>query len=85
MLFTIDNGGTFIKYGLMDADYQLVHTDKISTPSTIEEFWQVIKKSLLLYGRNRGIAISCPRDPKSLGFCLSRWSHSIFARHSSSK
>jgi len=32
MLFTIDIGGTFIKYGLIDADYQLVHTDKIPTP-----------------------------------------------------
>ena len=40
MLFTIDIGGTFIKYGLMDTDYQLIHTDKIPTPPTIEEFWQ---------------------------------------------
>ena len=40
MLFTIDIGGTFIKYGLMDADYQLIRTDKIPTPSTIEDFWQ---------------------------------------------
>ena len=44
MLFTVDIGGTFIKYGLMDADYQLVHTDKISTPSTIEEFWQGLEE-----------------------------------------
>ena len=44
MLFTIDIGGTFIKYGLMDADYQLVHTDKIPTPPTIEEFWQGLEE-----------------------------------------
>ena len=44
MLFTIDIGGTFIKYGLMEADYQLIHTDKIPTPPTIEEFWQGLEE-----------------------------------------
>ena len=38
MLFTIDIGGTFIKYGLMDADYQLIRTDKIPTPSRLRTF-----------------------------------------------
>ena len=55
MLFTIDIGGTFIKYGLMDADYQLVHTDKIPTPPTIEEFWQGLEGIVAsCKGRNRG-------------------------------
>ena len=70
MLFTIDIGGTFIKYGLMDADYQLIHTDKISTPSTIEEFLARIRRNhCSCTGRNQGIAISCPGEiQKSLGF-----------------
>ena len=70
MLFTIDIGGTFIKYGLMDADYQLVHTDKISTPSTIEEFWQGLEEIIAPVREEiEGIAISCPGEiQKSLGF-----------------
>ena len=48
MLFTIDIGGTFIKYSLMDSSYQLIHTDKIPTPPTIEEFWQGLEEILSL-------------------------------------
>ena len=70
MLFTIDIGGTFIKYGLMDADYQLVHTDKIPTPPTIEEFWQGLEEIVASVREEiEGIAISCPGEiQKSLGF-----------------
>lgn len=70
MLFTIDIGGTFIKYGLMDADYQLVHTDKIPTPPTIEEFWQGLEEIVTPVREEiEGIAISCPGEiQKSLGF-----------------
>ena len=70
MLFTIDIGGTFIKYGLMDADYQLVHTDKIPTPLTIEEFWQGLEEIITPVREEiEGIAISCPGEiQKSLGF-----------------
>ena len=70
MLFTIDIGGTFIKYGLMDVDYHLVHTDKIPTPPTIEEFWQGLEE-IITPDREQieGIAISCPGEiQKSLGF-----------------
>ena len=51
MLLTIDIGGTFIKYGLMDQNDHLVHTDKIPTPPTIEEFWQGLesKRPLALF------------------------------------
>lgn len=70
MLFTIDIGGTFIKYGLMDADYQLVHTDKIPTPPTIEDFWQGLEEIVAPVREEiEGIAISCPGEiQKSLGF-----------------
>ena len=65
MLFTIDIGGTFIKYGLMVADYQLVHTDKIPTPPTIEEFWQglegIVDPRYTRKGRNRGNRHFMPR------------------------
>lgn len=70
MLFTIDIGGTFIKYGLMDVDYHLVHTDKIPTPPTIEEFWQGLEE-IITPDREQieGIAISCSGEiQKSLGF-----------------
>lgn len=70
MLLTIDIGGTFIKYGLMDADYQLVHTDKIPTPPTIEEFWQGLEGIVdPVQEQIDGIAISCPGEiQKTLGF-----------------
>ena len=70
MLFTIDIGGTFIKYGLMDVDYHLVHTDKIPTPPTIEEFWQGLEGIVdLVREQIDGIAISCPGEiQKTLGF-----------------
>ena len=51
MLLTIDIGGTFMKYGLMDLNYHLVHTDKIPTPPTIEEFWQGLEELLILFGK----------------------------------
>ena len=70
MLFTIDIGGTFIKYGLMDVDYHLVHTDKIPTPPTIEEFWQGLEGIVdPVREQIDGIAISCPGEiQKTLGF-----------------
>ena len=70
MLFTIDIGGTFIKYGMMDANYQLIHTDKVPTPPTMEEFWQALEE-IITPDREQieGIAISCPGEiQKSLGF-----------------
>lgn len=70
MLLTIDIGGTYIKYGLMDVDYHLVHTDKIPTPPTIEEFWQGLEGIVdPVRGQIDGIAISCPGEiQKTLGF-----------------
>ena len=70
MLFTIDIGGTFIKYGLMDLNYHLVHTDKIPTPPTIEEFWQGLEGIVdPVREQIDGIAISCPGEiQKTLGF-----------------
>ena len=70
MLFTIDIGGTFIKYGLMDQNDHLVHTDKIPTPPTIEEFWQGLE-GIVSPVRDQidGIAISCPGEiQRTLGF-----------------
>ena len=70
MLLTIDIGGTFIKYGLMDRNYHIVHTDKIPTPATIEEFWQGLEGIVApVQEQIEGIAISCPGEiQKSLGF-----------------
>lgn len=70
MLLTIDIGGTFIKYGLMDLNYHLVHTDKIPTPPTIEEFWQGLEGIVdPVREQIDVIAISCPGEiQKTLGF-----------------
>lgn len=70
MLLTIDIGGTFIKYGLMDQNDHLVHTDKIPTPPTIEEFWQGLEGIVdPVREQIDGIAISCPGEiQKTLGF-----------------
>ena len=63
MLFTIDIGGTFIKYSLMDSSYQLIHTDKIPTPPTIEDFWQGLEGIVAPVREEiEGIAISCPGE-----------------------
>ena len=70
MLLTIDIGGTFMKYGLMDPNYHLVHTDKIPTPPTIEEFWQGLEGIVdPVREEIDGIAISCPGEiQRTLGF-----------------
>ena len=70
MLLTIDIGGTFIKYGLMDQNDHLVHTDKIPTPPTIEEFWQGVEGIVdPVRDQIDGIAISCPGEiQRTLGF-----------------
>ena len=54
----------------MDVDYHLVHTDKILTPPTIEEFWQGVEEIVdPVREQIDGIAISCPGEiQKTLGF-----------------
>ncbi len=51
-------------------DYQLIHTDKIPTPPTIEDFWQGLEGIVAPVREEiEGIAISCPGEiQKSLGF-----------------
>lgn len=58
---TFDIGGTFIKYGLMSEDFQLLEEDKTPTPVSMEEFLSCLENIVESY-RNQisGIAISCP-------------------------
>lgn len=70
MLLAFDIGGTFIKYALVDEDYQVSDSSKVPTPDTIEEFWEALEHVICSFqNRMTGIAISCPGEINSrLGF-----------------
>ena len=70
MLLAFDIGGTFIKYALVDEDYQVSDSSKVPTPDTIEEFWEALERVICSFqNRMTGIAISCPGEINSrLGF-----------------
>lgn len=58
---TIDIGGTYIKYGLMSEDFQLLETDKTPTPTSMEGFLSCLENLVETYHEQiLGIAISCP-------------------------
>ena len=70
MLLAFDIGGTFIKYALVDEDYQVSDSSKVPTPATIEEFWEALERVISSFQNQiSGIAISCPGEINSrLGF-----------------
>ncbi|MGT2950220.1 hypothetical protein BU202_02275 [Streptococcus cuniculi] len=58
---TIDIGGTYIKYGLMSEDFQLLEQGKTPTPATIENFLSSLENLVETYHEQiSGVAISCP-------------------------
>lgn len=61
-ILSIDFGGTYIKYGFVDTDGNIVNKDLIQTPSTLEDLIKFIKKQVLSYPNKdiKGIAISAP-------------------------
>ena len=61
-LLTIDFGGTFVKYALMDADGNLSENDKVPAPlESLEQFVKTVEKIYEPFkGRVGGIAISMP-------------------------
>jgi len=61
-LLTIDFGGTFVKYAMMDADGNLSENDKVPAPlESLEQFVRTVEKIYEPFkGRVGGIAISMP-------------------------
>jgi predicted NBD/HSP70 family sugar kinase len=55
-----DIGGTFIKYGLVTEDAEIVDNNKVKTPKTLDELLTVIKSLAGMYLDVKGIAISAP-------------------------
>lgn len=56
----IDVGGTAIKYGLVDENYNITSLDKVSTPKTKEEFITQLVKIINKFPNAKGIGISMP-------------------------
>ena len=81
---SLDIGGTFIKYALVDEAYQVSDSSKVPTPATIEEFWEALERVICLFqNRITGIAISCPGEINSrLGFVFKGGPHSLFKEYS---
>lgn len=59
--FSIDIGGTFIKYGGVNHSGILLHSDKVKTPATLEQFVDVIFQLIApIREEIKGIGISVP-------------------------
>lgn len=58
----IDMGGTFIKYGLIDAKYQITKKNKIATPRDVDKLFESLQAIYHRYANEHvnGIAISVP-------------------------
>ena len=66
MILAIDIGGTFIKFGLVDDDFKISNQSKVSTPTTLDDFWLTLEH--IVSSQNdiiSGIAIACPGEINS--------------------
>lgn len=56
-----DLGGTFIKYGIVDSDYEILFNEKFETPKNKESFLNKVKEVYLKYENEiEGVALSMP-------------------------
>ncbi|WP_407270960.1 ROK family protein [Radiobacillus sp. PE A8.2] len=55
-----DVGGTFIKYGIVTEDAEILEKGKVKTPKALEELLEVINQFAKQFRDVEGIAISCP-------------------------
>ena len=63
MILAIDIGGTFIKFGLVDDDFKISHQSKVSTPTTLDDFWLTLEHIVSSHKDIiSGIAIACPGE-----------------------
>ena len=66
MILAIDIGGTFIKFGLVDDDFKISNQSKVSTPTTLDDFWLTLEHIVSSHKDIiSGIAISCPGEINS--------------------
>ena len=66
MILAIDIGGTFIKFGLVDDDFKTSPQSKVSTPTTLDDFWLTLEH-IVSYHEDiiSGISIACPGEINS--------------------
>ena len=66
MILAIDIGGTFIKFGLVDDDFKISNQSKVSTPTTLDDFWLTLEHIVSSHKDIiSGIAIACPGEINS--------------------
>ena len=66
MILAIDIGGTFIKFGLVDDDFKISNQSKVSTPTTLDDFWLTLEHIVSSHKDIiSGIAIACPGEISS--------------------
>ncbi|MCM3766086.1 ROK family protein [Neobacillus niacini] len=56
----IDIGGTFIKYGIVSENAEILESGKVKTPKTLEELLMIIEKLAQSHGDVKGVAVSSP-------------------------
>lgn len=66
MILAIDIGRTFIKFGLVDDDFKTSPQSKVSTPTTLDDFWLTLEH-IVSYHKDiiSGIAIACSGEINS--------------------
>lgn len=65
--FTIDIGGTYIKYALVDEAFELKQQDKVPTPKNKELFLEKLYSLIGQHPEIAGVAICCPGKVTSDG------------------
>lgn len=59
MIVAIDIGGTFVKFGLVDDNFNITNQSKVSTPASIDDFWVTLENIVSSYEDEiSGIAIA---------------------------
>lgn len=65
--FTIDIGGTYIKYAIVDEAFELKQQDKVSTPKSKEMLLETLYGLIGQHPELSGVAICCPGKVTSDG------------------
>ena len=66
MIVAIDIGGTFVKFGLVDDNFNITNQSKVPTPASIDDFWGTLENIVSSYEDEiSGIAIACQGEINS--------------------
>ena len=49
MIVAIDIGGTFVKFGLVDDNFNITNQSKVPTPASIDDFWGTLENIVSSY------------------------------------